>query len=55
MIRLLRVRIEFLGLVYLQTFDARFAHWRNYYEVVEVSELISPLEAMSSLMFRQKK
>jgi hypothetical protein len=30
-------------------FDSKFAPWRIYYDDVEVNEVISPLEAMTSL------
>jgi hypothetical protein len=30
-------------------FDAKFASWRNYYDEVEVNEVITPLEAMTRL------
>jgi hypothetical protein len=30
-------------------FDAQFAPWRNYYDNVEVNEVITPLEAMTRL------
>jgi len=31
-------------------FETKFAPWRNYYETVEVNELITPQEAMGSLI-----
>ena len=30
-------------------FESRFAPWRNYYDEVEVNEVITPLEAMIGL------
>jgi hypothetical protein len=30
-------------------FDTKFAPWRNYYDDVEVNQVITPLEAMVSL------
>ena len=30
-------------------FESKFAPWRNYYEEVEVNEVITPLEAMNRL------
>ena len=33
-------------------FEAKFAPWRNYYEDVEISEVITPQEAMG-LLFSQ--
>jgi hypothetical protein len=36
-------------------FETKFAPWRNYYEAVEVNEIITPQEAMGSLMARLKK
>ena len=31
-------------------FEAKFAPWRNYYEDVEISEVVMPQEAMSLLL-----
>jgi hypothetical protein len=30
-------------------FDSKFSAWRNYYDDVEVNEVITPVEAMTSL------
>ncbi len=30
-------------------FDAKFAPWRNYYDEVEINEVITPIEAMTKL------
>jgi hypothetical protein len=34
-------------------FDSKFAAWRNYYDDVEVNEVITPLEAMMRLFKRE--
>ena len=34
-------------------FETKFAAWRNYYDAVEVNEVITPIEAMTQL-FKKK-
>jgi hypothetical protein len=34
-------------------FETKFAPWRNYYDAVEVNEVITPLEAMT-ILFKKK-
>jgi hypothetical protein len=34
-------------------FDTKFAPWRNYYDYVEINEVITPIEAMTNLFKRQ--
>jgi hypothetical protein len=37
-----------------EEFDARFMPWRNYYDEVEVHEVITPMEAMKRLFAQHK-
>ena len=36
-------------------FDKKFSPWRNYYDEVEISEVITPTEAMTILFDQMKK
>jgi hypothetical protein len=45
----LRLDLVFGKLPVKKEFDTKFATWRNYYDEVEIYEVITPLEAMNIL------